>query len=468
MNKLLNFAEQVLGQKAEIKPLAGAGSNRKYFRISYGGDTCIGVIGESVAENDAFIYLAEHLGRIGKRVPKVLAVSDDRLMYLQTDLGDISLFDMLSKNDPTTDKVIRQVVEDLAKIEVKGVKDIDPCRFFGIQRMDKRSVIWDLNYFKYSFLKCADVSFDESLLEDAFESMADYLCSLDGSYLLYRDFQSRNMMINNDYPYYIDFQGARLGPLGYDIVSFLYQAKANFSVELKQRYLDLYYESLEKYGVNCAKVAESINTFILFRTLQVLGAYGFRGFFEKKAHFLQSIAPALKNLGEIVGHDFPFECSYLKQVCRELAAQVSKYECALPENRLTVTVTSFSFLKGGVPADFSGNGGGFAFDCRAIYNPGREEALKQLTGMDREVSDLLDANDDMQAFLGHAFALVDCSVVKFLERNFTHLMVGFGCSGGQHRSVYSAERCAKYLKSKYPKIRVVVNHREQNVRKIFE
>lgn len=468
MKNLLNFAEQFLGQKAEIKPLAGAGSNRKYFRVFCGESTYVGVIGENVDENEAFIYLAEHLGRIGKRVPKVLAVSDDRLMYLQTDLGDISLFDLLVKNDPTTEKVILQVVEDLAKIEVEGVKDVDPCRFFGIQRMDKRSVLWDLNYFKYSFLKCADISVDESLLEDAFDNMADYLCSLDGSYLLYRDFQSRNMMINNDYPYYIDFQGARLGPLGYDIVSFLYQAKANFSPELKQRYLALYYEALKKYGVNTDKVAESINTFILFRTLQVLGAYGFRGFFEKKAHFLQSIAPALKNLGEIVEHDFPFECEYLKRVCRELASRITKYECDLKESKLTVTVSSFSFLKGGVPTDFSGNGGGFAFDCRAIYNPGREEALKTLTGMDREVSELLDANEDMQDYLVHAFALIDKSVKKFLERDFSHLMVGFGCSGGQHRSVYSAERCAKHLKAKFPQVRVVINHREQNVKKIFE
>lgn len=467
MDSLLRVAEQFLGATPEIKPLVGAGSNRKYYRIYHENNTYIGVIGESVAENEAFIYLSEHLLGKGKRVPKVLAVSEDRLAYIQTDLGDISLFDLLMDGSSSTDELMQKVVEDLVKIEVEGVKGIDPSRFFSIQQMDKRSILWDLNYFKYSFLKCTSVPFDELLLEDCFENMADYLCSLDNNFLLYRDFQSRNMMVNNDNPYYIDFQGARLGPLGYDIVSFLYQAKANFGDEVRQKYLKHYFETLRSYGVDTVEVESSITTFVLFRTLQVLGAYGFRGFFEKKVHFLQSIAPALKNLKAVVSQEFPFDCSYLVDICNNLSEQACKYEMELPADKLTVSVASFSYKKG-IPDDFSGNGGGFVFDCRAIHNPGREEALRQLTGMDSLVIEHLDANSEMQEFLDDSLNLVDKAVAKYVSRSFNHLMVSFGCTGGQHRSVYSAERCAKFIKEKYPEVRVVLTHREQDVRRILE
>lgn len=466
MDNLLRVAEQFLGSKPEIKPLVGAGSNRKYYRLFHNNNTYIGVIGESVAENEAFIYLAEHLLGTGKRVPKVLAVSDDRLAYIQTDLGDISLFDLLMEGSSSTDDLMIKVVEDLVKIEIEGVKGIDPSRFYSIQQMDKRSILWDLNYFKYSFLKCTSVQFDELFLEDSFENMANYLCSLDSNFLLYRDFQSRNMMVNNDNPYYIDFQGARLGPLGYDIVSFLYQAKANFSDEVRTKYLNHYYETLRNYGVDTTQVETSINTFVLFRTLQVLGTYGFRGFFEKKVHFLQSIAPALKNLRAVINTTYPFECSYLIEVCKKLSEQACKYEMDLPADKLTVSVTSFSYRKG-IPDDFSGNGGGFVFDCRAIHNPGREEALKMLTGMDGEVIEHLDVNEEMQEFLDDSLGLVDKAVAKYISRSFNHLMVSFGCTGGQHRSVYSAERCAKYIKEKYPDVRVVLTHREQNIRRFL-
>jgi Predicted P-loop-containing kinase len=464
MDSLLRVAEKFLGVKPEIKPLVGAGSNRKYYRIFHENNTYIGVVGESVAENEAFIYLAEHLLGKGKRVPQVLAVSDDRLAYIQTDLGDISLFDLLMDGSASIDELMTKVVEDLVKIEVEGVKGIDPSKFFSIQQMDKRSVLWDLNYFKYSFLKCTGVQFDELLLEDSFENMANYICSLDSNFLLYRDFQSRNMMVNNDNPYYIDFQGARFGPLGYDIVSFLYQAKANFSEEVREKYLKHYFETLQNYGVDTSEVEASITTFVLFRTLQVLGAYGFRGFFEKKVHFLQSIAPALKNLQTVISQEFPFDCSYLVEVCQKLSEQASKYEMELPADRLTVSITSFSYKKG-IPDDFSGNGGGFVFDCRAIHNPGREEALRQLTGMDAPVIEHLDANEEMQEFLKDTLNLVDKAVAKYISRGFNHLMVSFGCTGGQHRSVYSAEHCAQFIHEKYPEVRVLLAHREQNIRK---
>ena len=467
MDSLLRVAEKFLGAKPEIKPLVGAGSNRKYYRIFHDNSTYIGVVGESIAENEAFIYLAEHLLGKGKRVPKVLAVSDDRLAYIQTDLGDISLYDLLMDGSSSTDELMTKVVEDLVKIEIEGVKGIDPSRFYSIQQMDKRSILWDLNYFKYSFLKCTSVQFDELLLEDSFENMANYLCSLDSNFLLYRDFQSRNMMVNNDNPYYIDFQGARLGPLGYDIVSFLYQAKANFSDDVRKKYLNHYYETLRSYGVDTAQVEASINTFILFRTLQVLGTYGFRGFFEKKVHFLQSIAPALRNLRAVISKEYPFEGGYLMEVCKRLADQACKYEVELPADRLTISVTSFSYRKG-IPDDFSGNGGGFVFDCRAIHNPGREEALRQLTGMDALVIEHLDANDEMQEFLGDSLNLVDKAVAKYISRSFNHLLVSFGCTGGQHRSVYSAERCARYIKEKFPSVRVVLTHREQNIRRFLD
>lgn len=467
MNNLIKFAESFFGSRPEIKPIKGAGSNRKYFRLLVNECSYIGVIGQDVLENEAFFYLANHLKVCGLRVPEVLAISPDKLMYIQNDLGEICLFDMLMDANSEAEKVMSQLVEDLAKFQIDGAKEVDTHKFYGIERMDRRSIMWDLNYFKYNFLKCVGVNIDEEALECCFENMAAYLCSLDGDYLLYRDFQSRNIMVKDGQPYYIDFQGARLGPLGYDIVSFLYQAKANFSPEVRQKYLDLYLQAVGKYGLDTKQVSGSISTFILFRTLQVLGAYGFRGFFEKKAHFLQSIAPALRNLGEVATHDFSFDCSYLIKLCKELAKMAAKFEFETPSDKLTVTITSFSFFKG-IPNDYSGNGGGFVFDCRSIYNPGREVALRSLTGMDLPVIEHLDANDEMQTFIARMEDMVDSAVEKYISRSFNHLMVNFGCTGGQHRSVYSAERCAKHIKAKYKDVRVVLIHREQNVRKIFE
>lgn len=468
MKSLLKFAEKYFKEQPEIKPIKGAGSNRKYYRLCLAsGETFVGVVGQDVNENEAFFYLANHLRAAEVNVPVVLAVSDDRLRYIQNDLGELSLFDMVSKANPALEQVMYKVVEDLARIQVEGGKNIDTAKLYGVERMDEQSVMWDLNYFKYSFLKCVGINFDERELELCFENMAKYLCSLDGHHLLYRDFQSRNIMVKDDVPYYIDFQGARLGPLGYDIVSFLYQAKANFSPEFRQRYMEHYFRALKKYGVDIREVANSISTFILFRTLQVLGAYGFRGFFEKKAHFLESIAPALRNLSEVVTHDFSFECHYLIKICKELAKIAGRFEFETSSDKLTVTITSFSFLKG-MPDDYSGNGGGFVFDCRSIYNPGREVALRAYTGMDAQVVEHLDANDEMQVFLERSLGMVDSAIDKYISRSFNHLMVNFGCTGGQHRSVYSAERCAKYVKSRFKDVRVVLIHREQNIKKIFE
>lgn len=467
MENLLKTAERFLGAQPKVEALIGAGSGRKYYRLFHDGKSYIGVEGQSVEENEAFFYLAKHLGTQGKTVPEVLAVSDDKMAYIQTDLGDISLYDLLMEGNPALPSLISRVVVDLAKIEVEGADGVDPDRFFCIKRMDKRSIMWDLNYFKYSFLKCTPIQFEEPKLEDDFEKMADYLCTLDGKYLMYRDFQSRNMMITNDVPYYIDFQGARLGPLGYDIVSFLYQAKANFSNEVRQRYLKSYLEALSKYDIDIQKVAESIPTFVLFRTLQVLGAYGYRGFFEKKIHFLQSIAPALHNLAEIVARKYPFECEYLLSICRKLSDLAPQYSYRLPENLLTVTVTSFSYMKG-LPEDYSGNGGGFVFDCRAIHNPGREARFRPRTGMDQDVIDFLETQSEMPEFMVNVNAIVNASVAKYLQRGFNHLMVSFGCTGGRHRSVYAAEHCAAFIRENYPNVRVILNHREQNVKKIFE
>ncbi|WP_301758409.1 RNase adapter RapZ, partial [uncultured Muribaculum sp.] len=259
------------------------------------------------------------------------------------------------------------------------------------------------------------------------------------------------------------FQGGRRGPYHYDIVSFLWQAKANFPDWLRERLLDVYIESASRYiAIDRRRFDEELRYVRLLRILQVLGAYGFRGRIERKPHFLQSIPKALENLRELLTEPLD-EYAYLNSVLNELVKEEASDEAC---DGLTVKVASFGFRKHGIPEDNSGNGGGFVFDCRAIHNPGRYDDYKSLTGLDREVIEFLEREDDMHRFLEHAFALVDASVERYIKRGFQHLMVSFGCTGGQHRSVYSAERMVRHLHEKY-NVRVVVDHVEQNMHKVI-
>lgn len=453
-----------------VTELSGSGSNRRYYSMEGNGGTVIGVIGESVEENKAFISLSRHFADRQLPVPRVIAVSPDSTAYIQDYLGDTLLFDAIAAGRASghfsDDEIalLKMTIRALADVQYRGAEGLDFNVCYPLPEFCRRTVMWDLNYFKYNFLKLSNIPFNESKLEDDFESMADYLLADDFSTFMYRDFQSRNVMIKDGRPWLIDFQGGRKGPAHYDVASFLWQAKANIPAPLRDLLIEEYLDAASRYAeIDRDKFKQRLQHTVLFRLMQVLGAYGFRGLFEKKAHFLESIPPALAKVSELLDNN-DFSCyPYLVEVLRQLIVRFAPANQS--SDRLVVTVRSFSY-KRGVPDDPSGNGGGFVFDCRGMHNPGRYERYKKLTGMDAEVIAFLEERGEVQPFLSHCEALVDSSVEVYLRRGFTSLTVDFGCTGGQHRSVYCAEMMAKHLSQKYG-VETRLTHREQRVNKLF-
>lgn len=467
MKRLENLYFSTFGQNPEsITPLSGAGSNRRYFRLT-GNPTVIATIGESRNENDAFIYFSGLFSSQQLPVPKVLAVSDDRLCYLQEDLGDVSLYSIISTFgvlSTDVDLFMRQLMEILPKFQYGYSERLDSSKCFPRKAMDKRAVMWDLNYFKYSFLKATGIEFDEDRLEDEFDLLATKVVENPDSTLLLRDFQSRNIMISDFKITLIDFQGARFGDGLYDVASLLWQVRAGFSAEQRSEYVELYRKSAEAIaGRSIENFSERLDLMVFFRLLQVLGAYGFRGLFEHKAMFLEviptavsSIRSAVMQLQISIPEFLPYLCSLLMQI-----SELPRFSVVEKSEGLTVTVTSFSYKKG-IPDDLTGNGGGFVFDCRAMHNPGRYAEYKQLTGRDVPVIEFLEKCGEITIFLDNCYSLVDASVERYIQRGFTNLSVSFGCTGGQHRSVYGAEHMAHHLNEKY-KIAVKLIHREQSI-----
>ena len=434
------------------------GSNRIYTREQDGDRTIIRVQGTNRDENRAFIYMARHFHALGLPVPELYWVSEDEMSYTQEDLGNTILFDHLDDIS-----LLERTMRALAHVQVEGAKDFDWSVCFPVPAFDERSIRWDLNYFKYCFLKGTKIEFSEPKLEDDFDLLTKKLLStfnLQPSTFMYRDFQSRNVMIHNGQPYFIDFQGGRRGPTQYDVASFLWQAKANFAPSLRAHLIDVYIDELRALQPYMAEQEwrAALPHFVLFRTLQVLGAYGYRGYFERKQHFLESIPLALKNLKEILS-ELP-EYPYLQELAGQFEISTSR-DIEISKNDLTVTIYSFSFKKG-LPTDASGNGGGYIFDCRSTHNPGKYEQYKTLTGLDQPVIDFLEADGEILTFLDSVYALVDHHVERFIERDFSNLQVAFGCTGGQHRSVYCAESLAKHLKAKY-NVKIHLIHRERGI-----
>ncbi|MBQ6977172.1 MAG: phosphotransferase [Paludibacteraceae bacterium] len=477
------------------------GSNRVYSRVTdEQGRSLIRVEGTNRDENRAFIYMARHFHKLGLPVPELYTVSDDEMTYTQEDLGDTLLFDAIKHGRETGEfneterTLLERTLRALAHIQVEGAKDFDWSICFPVPEMDERAIRWDLNYFKYCFLKGTKIEFSEPKLEDDFDRLVFNLtaersvnCQLSTvncqlSTFLYRDFQSRNVMIKDGKPYFIDFQGGRKGPTQYDVASFLWQAKANIPASLREELIDAYLDEL--FSVLCQQsglcsVSEAVFKsawraalphFVLLRTLQVLGAYGYRGYFERKPHFLESIPNALKNLEEIftqnpeLQQEYPtlfILSKYLPRTTVNRRSTDGQSQC----QALVVTIYSFSF-KRGIPADESGNGGGYVFDCRSTHNPGKYDEYKALTGLDQPVIDFLEKDGEILTFLNSVYALVDHHVERFLERGFDHLQVAFGCTGGQHRSVYCAEHLAAHLKEKY-NVQIELIHRERGITKSF-
>ena len=469
MNRLVELYKKVFSVEPEsCTPLTGSASNRKYYRMSGEGGSCIGVVGTDVRENEAFLSIAGHFRAKGINVPEVYAVSDDGMAYIQQDLGNAVLFDMLTEARKTGEGMERvndllcKTMSMLPKIQFEGAEGLDFSVCYPQPSFDRRMVMFDLNYFKYCFLKPSGLEFDEVALQDDFERFADDLLVGDTDTFLYRDFNARNIMVCGDEPYFVDFQGGRRGPVFYDVASFAWQARAKFTDAQKEAMLSAYLSSYASYAsVDEGSFRSSLRLFVLFRLLQVLGAYGFRGWVEHKANFVTSIPAAIAEMKAWLA-DPSDRYPYLMRVLGRLVELPRFNEPRHDDGVLEVKVYSFSFKKG-VPHDPTGNGGGYVFDCRSIHNPGRYEPYKKLTGRDEPVIRFLEDDGEILGFLDHAYGIVDSHVETYRKRGFTSLMVSFGCTGGQHRSVYSAEHMAHHLAQKYPDIHVRLIHREQGI-----
>ncbi len=471
MHRLTTLFSEFTGKPdSQIEALPSSGSNRKYYRIQKDEISLIGVHGESVEENNAFICLANHFKDKGLNVPEVVAVSDDKYFYLQQDLGDTVLFDSIKGGrltgvfDHEEKELLHKTIYKLAEFQILGADELNFDVCYPLAEFNHRSVMWDLNYFKYNFLKTTGMEFSEDMLENDFEKLSSVLLKDTSDAFMYRDFQSRNVMLVDDEPYFIDFQGGRKGPVYYDVASFLWQAKANLSSELRNELIETYITSLKRFrSVDVDKFMEYMRQFVLFRTLQVLGAYGFRGYFEKKPHFIQSVPFALNNLRELLEDGFE-EYPYLDSMLREM---VDLKQFADTQKRsLTVRVYSFAYKKG-IPDDISGNGGGYVFDCRAINNPGKFERYNNVTGLDEPTIKFLEDEGEIVDYLKNIYPLVDMHIKRYIDRGFTDLMISFGCTGGQHRSVYAAQRVSEHIHKEFG-VKVSLMHREQNLEQEFK
>jgi aminoglycoside/choline kinase family phosphotransferase len=530
MQQLLELYRQWSGHAPlSTEQLPSAGSNRTYYRMSDdNGQSVIGCIGTSRDENHAFVYLARHFTHRRLPVPQILAVSDDELRYLQTDLGSASLFDVIrggreagGRYTVKEQELLRRTVRQLPNLQFRGARGLDFSQCYPQPDFDIDSVLFDLNYFKYCFLKATELDFHELKLEADFRLLAKDLTAEHCESFLYRDFQARNVMVvtppklggnsglngrmavdacSDSQPsdlgdlYFIDFQGGRRGPFYYDLASFLWQASARYPDKLRRELINEYYEAAQQFAEMPKRNVfdRRLLLFVFFRTLQVLGAYGFRGYFERKQHFIESIPPAMQNMRELLTNacfPYPYLVELLQRMTDlpqfrqiEVTAQTradgykttdsnpykahpkdgpatfSKYDGKGP---LVVKVFSFSYLKG-IPEDESGNGGGYVFDCRSTHNPGRYEPYKQLTGLDEPVIRFLEDDGEILVFLDSVYKLADAHVRRYIQRGFTSLMFCFGCTGGQHRSVYSAQHLAEHIHDKFG-VEVQICHREQNI-----
>ena len=510
MEQLRTLFERWAGVPCDQCLALGAnGSNRRYFRLSASSpDTgevpagrrsisVIGCIADDVRENEAFFAFSRHFRAKGIRVPELYIVGDDRRHYLQQDLGDQTLYSLLHEKkrqgggfDASMLALYRQALTDLAAIQEAG-SDIDFSLAFPRPAFDRRSILWDLNYFKYFFLKLNHTNFDEELLQNDFDHLVDRLLSADCHYFLYRDFNPRNIMVEstNDecfvgstegqvlptthYPlptksstqtlYYIDYQGGRRGAAQYDVASLLYSAKSDIPEAIRADLLNHYLDVRQLRGDARRQWLDHFWDYLLVRILQTLGAYGYRGIFERKPYFLESIPLALANLRHLMESGKATSLNALpelQRICRSITQPLRHSSIQTSPDTLTVTIGSFSY-KQGLPDDPSGNGGGHIFDCRALPNPGRYPEYQPYTGKDVPVIEFLRRQPAVDLFLSHARAIVAQSVDKYLERHFTHLSVHFGCTGGQHRSVYCAEQLAASLRKAYPQVNIVLHHREQ-------
>jgi len=453
---------------AQVQPLQGdlGGSGRRIVRLTAGTISAIGIIYHVREENAAFLEFSRHFRRYGLPVPEIYAEDLDHGAYLEQDLGDTALFQFLAKNRSAQDiapqaiEIYRKVLSFLPRFQIEAGRDLNYKACYPRDSFDRQSIAWDLNYFKYYFLRLAGIPFNEQALEDDFGRLTKFLLSARHDFFLYRDFQSRNIMLLEGQPFFLDYQGGRKGALQYDVASLLYDAKADLPPELRQQLLDHYLGALAGFiKLERPVFMHHYYAFVYIRIMQALGAYGFRGFYERKVHFLQSVPYALKNLRWLLHNiELPIALPTLMDAFNSMLGAEKLRHLSSDPDQLVVRIFSFSFHRGW-PRDETGNGGGFVFDGRSLPNPGREERFKALTGKDAPVIEFLHQQESVHQFLAGVFSLVDASVAEYQRRGFKNLMVSFGCTGGQHRSVYLAEQLARHLRSRNG-LEAVLQHRE--------
>lgn len=468
--RLIRLSEDHFGRRPDvILEMASDGSSRHYFRLIWDAEhTAIGAIGPDRDENRAFIEFAQALRRAGLPVPEIYAEDRDAGVWVEEDLGETTLFMALANAriehgdealPSESEQLLRKALTVLPRFQVLGNKVIDYRLAYPRQAFDKQSIRWDLNYFKYNFLKLAHIPFNEQRLEDDFGKLTEFLLTADSDYFLYRDFQSRNIMIRSGEPWFIDFQGGRKGALQYDVASLLYDAKVDLRQTVRDTLLEHYLDALDEYlPVNRGRFRELYPGFALVRLMQALGAFGYRGFFERKRHFLESVPYAAKGLDSLLSAGLPLHLPELELVFRLICDRwtASKRPTA-SKCGLEVFVQSFSF-QDGYPYDERGHGGGYVFDCRGLPNPHKMPELKDKTGESDEVADFLESSPGVLEYWENVRGIVDGHVDVYIERGRSSLTVSFGCTGGQHRSVFLARKLAMYLSKRYPQVEVRLLH----------
>jgi aminoglycoside/choline kinase family phosphotransferase len=476
VDKVVAFFKTIIPEEiAEIENIPLSGGDRRYFRMHTATTSYIGCYNENVQENETFFYFTTHFRKYQAPLPKVIAITEDKTIYILQDLGTDSLLDILQKegfNDYVY-SLYQKSLSQLARMQILGGETLDYDKCLTAKEFGKQAILSDLLYFKYYFIDTLKIPYDKQQLLNDFDDLATYLTKTEYKFFMFRDFQSRNVIIKNDEVNFIDYQGGMKGALQYDVASLLWQAKADLSDEWKTSLLEYYIKCINEHlphPVNEGVFVSQYNGYVIIRLLQVLGAYGFRGLFERKAHFLTSIPLALRNLkwfinNKKVGLIVPELDKILLAITNEEIVKRFENIQATNDTKLLVKVKSFSYKKSGIPKDETENGGGFVFDCRGILNPGRFEPYKKLTGREKEVQDFLEQQTVMPDFLNNIYNIVDISVEDYINRGFESLVINFGCTGGQHRSVYAAEQVARHLRNKY-KVKIELEHVEQGIKEV--
>ena len=474
--EIVNFFKKYNSENiTEFQKLPKSGGDRIYFRIVTDKNSYIATYDENIRESETFLYFTEHFSKINAPVPEIYFTSEDKRMYIQQDFGPVSLLNELEKygENEYVYSLFQKSLNALASLQIKGFKKLDYSYCLTSKEFGKQAILSDLLYFKYYFLDTLKIPYDKEKLVKDFENLSTYLTKVEHKYFMFRDFQSRNIYVQNDEVHFIDYQGGMKGALQYDVASLLWQARANLSDEWKNSLLAYYMDCVDdilKKPVGREQFVNQYNGYVLIRLMQVLGAYGFRGLFERKAQFLTSIPLALTNIKWFLGNKnigiaLPEYDRILNLIVQDEVINRFRPLQANESTPLVVTINSFSYLKSGYPKEESENGGGFVFDCRGLMNPGRFEEYKMITGRDKPVIDFLEQQTSMPEFMNGVYNIVDISVENYIERNFASLSISFGCTGGQHRSVYAADALARYLRNKY-KVKIELNHIEQGIHEL--